>query len=65
MDKHEFYNKLSNEERKNLDMAFRKFTESLNHFFYISDIKIKLAMDDRAEECINAMAKYIIDSRED
>lgn len=54
---HEFYNELTSKERLIVDEAFRIFTQ------FLKEQEIKSAMDDRAEECINSMAKYLIESK--
>lgn len=56
-DLHEYYGRLTIKERQILDRAYTKYSS------YLIDHDIRVCGDDRAEECINAMAKHIITSK--
>lgn len=56
---HEHYKSLSIDERRTIDDAFAAV---INVF---QDHSIKCSYDDRAEELISAITKYLIESRKD
>ena len=58
MTNHNNYNKLSNEERKHVDMMFEEI------YKYAQKNRVIVKPDDRAEKLVEAIATFLVESKE-